>query len=125
MISSFWKDAAPLGRLPRQVDEKNRAPEYKGWQQTNSKYSKPTSPYKQHESPPPTHFAADDGKHSLLQFAMYNFRHSSEKFDMLKSANGEINGSLKVIQNSKKKSDDWTWKEQLEMVNIVGYRRAT
>lgn len=38
---------------------------------------------------------------------------------MLKSANGEINGSLKVIQNSKKKSDDWTWKEQLEMVKYT------
>ncbi|XP_060860512.1 unconventional myosin-XV isoform X5 [Metopolophium dirhodum] len=119
MMSSFWKDAAPLGRLPRQVDEKIRTAEHKGWQQTNTKYSKPTSPYKQHESPPPIHFAADDGKHSLLQFAMYNFRHSSEKFDMLKSANGEINGSLKVIQNSKKKSDDWTWKEQLEMVKYT------
>lgn len=43
------------------------------------------------------------------------------RFDMLKSANGEINGSLKVIQNAKKKSsnDDWTWKEQLEMVKFT------
>lgn len=42
------------------------------------------------------------------------------RFDMLKSANGEINGSLKVLlQNSKKKSDDWTWKEQLEMVKYT------
>lgn len=41
------------------------------------------------------------------------------RFDMLKSANGEINGSLKVIQNSKKKSDDWTWKEQLDMVKYT------
>lgn len=38
---------------------------------------------------------------------------------MLKSANGEINGSLKVLQNSKKKSDDWTWKEQFEMVKYT------
>lgn len=41
------------------------------------------------------------------------------RFDMLKSANGEINGSLKVIQNSKMKNDDWTWKEQLEMVKYT------
>lgn len=26
-----------------------------GWQQTNAKFSKPSSPYKQHESPPPIH----------------------------------------------------------------------
>lgn len=38
---------------------------------------------------------------------------------MLKSSNGEINGSLKVIQNAKKKSDDWTWKEQLDMVKYT------
>lgn len=45
---------------------------------------------------------------------------SAYRFEMLKSANGEINGSLNVIQNSKKKnSDDWTWKEQLEMVKYT------
>ncbi|XP_050539166.1 unconventional myosin-XV isoform X10 [Daktulosphaira vitifoliae] len=118
MISSFLKDAAPLGRLPRQTEEKMRITDHKGWQQTNPKYSKSSISYKQDDSPPPNHHAADDGKHSLLQFAMYNFRHS-EKFDMLKSANGEINGSLKVLQNSKKKSDDWTWKEQFEMVKYT------
>ncbi|XP_059488252.1 unconventional myosin-XV isoform X3 [Neocloeon triangulifer] len=69
-----------------------------------------------------------DGKHSLLQFAMLHFRNSPEKFEMLKTADGSISGSLKVIEsiknnkkNKKKSKDntsDWTWKEQVDMVKF-------
>ncbi|XP_066584309.1 unconventional myosin-XV [Prorops nasuta] len=68
----------------------------------------------------------NDGKHSLLQYAMLNFRQSTEKFEMLKTADGSISGSLKVIEslkgkkkNKKGKSQDgaeWTWKEQVDLV---------
>ncbi|XP_023287831.1 unconventional myosin-XV-like, partial [Orussus abietinus] len=70
----------------------------------------------------------NDGKHSLLQYAMLNFRQSTEKFEMLKTADGSISGSLKVIESlkSKKKSKkgkgqvsdgaEWTWKEQVDLV---------
>ncbi|PNF27704.1 hypothetical protein B7P43_G13752 [Cryptotermes secundus] len=74
---------------------------------------------------PPGHH---DGKHSLLQFAMLHFRQSPEKFEMLKTADGSISGSLKVIENlkaSKKnkgkkgnKENDWTWKEQVDLVKF-------
>lgn len=33
-----------------------------GWQQTNPKYSKSSSPYKQHESPPSIHFVRKNYK---------------------------------------------------------------
>ncbi|CAK9816980.1 Unconventional myosin-XV [Anthophora quadrimaculata] len=69
----------------------------------------------------------NDGKHSLLQYAMLNFRQSTEKFEMLKTADGSISGSLKVIKSLKgkkknKKSKgqqdgaEWTWKEQVDLV---------
>ncbi|CAD6241372.1 GSCOCG00002698001-RA-CDS [Cotesia congregata] len=59
----------------------------------------------------------NDGKHSLLQYAMLNFRQSTE------------NGSLKVIESlkNKKKSKknkgqqdgaEWTWKEQVDLVKF-------
>lgn len=58
---------------------------------------------------------------------MLNFRQSTEKFEMLKTADGSISGSLKVIESlkSKKKSKkgkgqqdsaEWTWKEQVDLV---------
>ncbi|XP_048509561.1 uncharacterized protein LOC105693576 isoform X2 [Athalia rosae] len=69
----------------------------------------------------------NDGKHSLLQYAMLNFRQSTEKFEMLKTADGSISGSLKVIESLKNKKKnkkgkgqqdgaEWTWKEQVDLV---------
>ncbi|XP_074098878.1 unconventional myosin 10A [Cotesia typhae] len=71
----------------------------------------------------------NDGKHSLLQYAMLNFRQSTEKFEMMKTADGSISGSLKVIESlkNKKKSKknkgqqdgaEWTWKEQVDLVKF-------
>ncbi|XP_058797715.1 unconventional myosin-XV [Phymastichus coffea] len=68
----------------------------------------------------------NDGKHSLLQYAMLNFRQSTDKFEMLKTADGSISGSLKVIESlkSKKKGKkgkdgaEWTWKEQVDLVKF-------
>ncbi|XP_049851037.1 unconventional myosin-XV isoform X4 [Schistocerca gregaria] len=68
-----------------------------------------------------------DGKHSLLQFAMLHFRQSPEKFEMLKAADGSISGSLKVIESLKSKKNkskkgnkenEWTWKEQVDLVKF-------
>ncbi|KAF4520561.1 hypothetical protein B566_EDAN011113 [Ephemera danica] len=49
----------------------------------------------------------------------------AQRFEMLKTADGSISGSLKVIENmknkkSKKKSkdSDWTWKEQVDLVKF-------
>ncbi|KAJ8681735.1 hypothetical protein QAD02_017527 [Eretmocerus hayati] len=75
-------------------------------------------------SPPPQ---LNNGTHSLLQYAMLNFRQTSDKFEMLKTADGSISGSLKVIESLKgkkkgkkgKQSQDgaeWTWKEQVDLV---------
>ncbi|XP_016845570.1 unconventional myosin-XV isoform X2 [Nasonia vitripennis] len=73
-----------------------------------------------------TRTVVNDGKHSLLQYAMLNFRQSTDKFEMLKTADGSISGSLKVIESlkgkkkgKKGKSQDgaeWTWKEQVDLV---------
>ncbi|KAE8738383.1 hypothetical protein FOCC_FOCC016138 [Frankliniella occidentalis] len=69
-----------------------------------------------------------DGKHSLLQFAIHHFRQSPEKFEMLKTADGSISGSLDVIESLKtkknkgkskgNKENEWTWKEQVDLVKF-------
>uniref|UniRef100_T1JBR9 Unconventional myosin-XV n=1 Tax=Strigamia maritima TaxID=126957 RepID=T1JBR9_STRMM len=68
----------------------------------------------------------NDGKHSLLQFALLNFRQSLDKYEMLRTADGSIRGSLKMIESlktkkkgKKGKDSDWTWKEQVEMVKYT------
>ncbi|XP_021936980.1 unconventional myosin-XV-like isoform X3 [Zootermopsis nevadensis] len=78
---------------------------------------------------PPEPSGHHDGKHSLLQFAMLHFRQSPEKFEMLKTADGSISGSLKVIESLKankknkgkrgSKDTDWTWKEQVDLVKFT------
>ncbi|XP_046399408.1 unconventional myosin-XV isoform X2 [Ischnura elegans] len=109
-----------------------------------------TSPHHQHHPPPSgtppppgdvdprTANAVHDGRHSLLQFAMFHFRQSPEKFEMLKTADGTISGSLKVIESLKGKKAlgggkkggssgkeggkdvaDWTWKEQVDLVKFT------
>ncbi|XP_037094410.1 unconventional myosin-XV-like isoform X2 [Pollicipes pollicipes] len=63
--------------------------------------------------------APDDGKHSLLQYAMLHFRDAEEKYNMLRSEDGEITGSMKLEskkKGKKKGKEDWTWREQVEMV---------
>ncbi|XP_011310328.1 unconventional myosin-XV [Fopius arisanus] len=71
----------------------------------------------------------NDGKHSLLQYAILNFRQSTEKFEMMKTADGSISGSLKVIESLKNKKKgkkakghhdgtEWTWKEQVDLVKF-------
>ncbi|XP_065335143.1 unconventional myosin-XV isoform X4 [Cloeon dipterum] len=92
----------------------------------NKEYSAPPSGRMSREGR--SNSVVHDGKHSLLQFAMLHFRNSPEKFEMLKTADGSISGSLKVIESiknnkkSKKKSkdntSDWTWKEQVDMVKF-------
>ncbi|KAG1658544.1 putative ATP-dependent RNA helicase DDX5 [Nymphon striatum] len=73
---------------------------------------------------PPLH----EGKFSLLQFALFHFRQSLQKYDMLRNADGSIRGSIKMIESLKEKkkkgkkgkdTDDWTWKEQAEMVKFT------
>ncbi|XP_026679337.1 uncharacterized protein LOC103509128, partial [Diaphorina citri] len=53
----------------------------------------------------------DDGKHSLLQFAMHHFR----QFENLKTATGELTTGT----GHKKSSSDWTWREQLDLVKFT------
>jgi len=70
----------------------------------------------------------NDGKHSLLQFALYHFRQSPEKFDMLR--NNE-DGTLRSVtdssgkakknkgKKSKERETEWTWKEQVDLVKFT------
>ncbi|XP_024893243.1 unconventional myosin-XV isoform X1 [Temnothorax curvispinosus] len=122
----------PIGRVPNHVSAVNQANHQKNLQ--NQQLS-PSQEWRQpednlrlqedgiYETGP----VVNDGKHSLLQYAMLNFRQSTEKFEMLKTADGSISGSLKVIESlkSKKKNKkgkgqqdgtEWTWKEQVDLV---------
>ncbi|KAI2804564.1 Myosin and Kinesin Tail domain protein [Blomia tropicalis] len=72
-----------------------------------------------------------DGNFSLLQFALFNFRESLNKYDLRghMKDNNSIRGSIKMIENlkSKKKSkskgdsNDWTWSE---FANLVKYSKT-
>lgn len=122
----------PLNRVPNHVSVVNHANHQKNQQNhrtsPNQEWRQPEDNGRLHdesiyESGP----VVNDGKHSLLQYAMLNFRQSTEKFEMLKTADGSISGSLKVIESlkSKKKGKknkgqqdgaEWTWKEQVDLV---------
>lgn len=104
MVNAFLREAMPQNRIR---EERLRSVEKKGWL-ADARLTTP-SPNTQQQQ-----IAHDDGKHSLLQFAMLHFRQSPEKFEMLKTANGEIDGSLKLVNH--KKGSDWTWKEQVDLV---------
>ncbi|XP_043245681.1 unconventional myosin-XV-like isoform X2 [Amphibalanus amphitrite] len=62
--------------------------------------------------------AVDDGKHSLLQFAMTNFRGAEERYNLVKDEDGAHSKMLetKNKKNKKKGKEDWTWREQVELV---------
>jgi len=49
---------------------------------------------------------------------MLHFRDAEEKYNMLRSEDGEITGSIKheKKKGKKKGKEDWTWREQVEMV---------
>ncbi|XP_033324040.2 unconventional myosin 10A isoform X1 [Megalopta genalis] len=131
-VISNHENHVPASRVPNHVSATNQTNHQKN--QQNQRLS-PNQEWRQpedngrlqedgiYESGP----VVNDGKHSLLQYAMLNFRQSTEKFEMLKTADGSISGSLKVIESlkSKKKSKkskgqqdgaEWTWKEQVDLV---------
>ncbi|XP_028967897.1 unconventional myosin-XV-like [Galendromus occidentalis] len=73
----------------------------------------------------------DSSKFSMLQFAMFNFRDSLDKYDVLRDRENSIRGSIKMLESLKqskqqgkkkgKKGDDdsdWTWKELTELVKF-------
>ncbi|KAH9423690.1 hypothetical protein DERP_005271 [Dermatophagoides pteronyssinus] len=78
-----------------------------------------------------------NGNFSLLQFALFNFRESLNKYDLrghLKDNNNSIRGSIKLIENLKSKrnskiknkngtdsTNDWTWSE---FANLVKYSKT-
>ncbi|KAF7402415.1 hypothetical protein HZH66_004682 [Vespula vulgaris] len=131
-IISNHENHMPLNRVPNHVSAVNHANHQKSQQNhrtsPNQEWRQPEDNGRLHdesiyESGP----VVNDGKHSLLQYAMLNFRQSTEKFEMLKTADGSISGSLKVIESlkSKKKGKknkgqqdgaEWTWKEQVDLV---------
>lgn len=125
LINAFVREAAgtantTINRELHQakiIEERARPLDHKGvgvWQQ-DMRLIAPSVPLGQNHQQPTV---ADDGKHSLLQFAMHHFRKSPEKFEMLKAPDGNITGSLKVVQGHKK--GDWTWKEQVDLVKYTG-----
>uniref|UniRef100_A0A0K8SUT5 Unconventional myosin-XV n=1 Tax=Lygus hesperus TaxID=30085 RepID=A0A0K8SUT5_LYGHE len=121
LINAFVREAAGTANTTinrelhqaRMIEERGRPSDHKGWQQ-DIRVMTPSAPLPTSQQPLSI---ADDGKHSLLQFAMHHFRKSPEKFEMLKTSDGNITGSLKVVQNHKK--GDWTWKEQVDLVKYT------
>ncbi|BES99216.1 MyTH4 domain [Nesidiocoris tenuis] len=121
LINAFVREAAGTANTTinrelhqaRMIEERGRPLDHKGWQ-PDMRVMTPSGPIPTSQQPPSI---ADDGKHSLLQFAMHHFRKSPEKFEMLKTSDGNITGSLKVVQNHKK--GDWTWKEQVDLVKYT------
>ncbi|XP_014248612.2 unconventional myosin-XV isoform X2 [Cimex lectularius] len=121
LINAFVREAADTANTTinrelhqaRIIEERNRPMDHKGWQQ-DIRVMTPPSTSNNHHTPT----VADDGKHSLLQFAIHHFRKSPEKFEMLKTPEGNITGSLKVVQGHKKGSN-WTWKEQVDLVKYT------
>lgn len=70
-----------------------------------------------------------DGKHSMLQFAMFNFRESLDRYELLRQRDGSIRGSVKMIEHlkasqagkgrkGKDKDSAWTWQELVEMIKF-------
>lgn len=63
-----------------------------------------------------------DGKHSMLQFAMFNFRESLERYGLLRERDGSFRGSVKMLEDlktsKKTKDSDWTWKELAQLVKF-------
>ncbi|XP_073998346.1 unconventional myosin 10A isoform X4 [Rhodnius prolixus] len=120
LINNFVREAAGTANTTinrelhqaRMIEERSKALDHKGWQQ-DMRVITPSVPFNNHQP-----VVSDDGKHSLLQFAMHHFRKSPEKFEMLKTPDGNITGSLKVLQGHKKGSD-WTWKEQVDLVKYT------
>ncbi|XP_018402219.1 PREDICTED: unconventional myosin-XV [Cyphomyrmex costatus] len=132
-VISEHENHVPIGRMPNHVSAVNQANHQKNLQNQrlspNQEWRQPDDNVRLqedgiYETGP---VVPNDGKHSLLQYAMLNFRQSTEKFEMLKTADGSISGSLKVIESlkSKKKNKkgkgqqdgtEWTWKEQVDLV---------
>ncbi|KAK7507605.1 hypothetical protein BaRGS_00001540, partial [Batillaria attramentaria] len=69
-----------------------------------------------------------DGKFSMMEFAMLHFRESLDKYEMLRTDDGSIRGTVKMIENIKlhnmqkdadskrRGSSDWSWREQADMI---------
>ncbi|ESO87136.1 hypothetical protein LOTGIDRAFT_229291 [Lottia gigantea] len=73
-----------------------------------------------------------DGKYSMMEYAMVNFRETIDKYEMLRSNDGSIRGTIKLIESlklrnlqhlsrrhhhkSNNKGSDWSWREQAELI---------
>ncbi|XP_014675504.1 PREDICTED: unconventional myosin-XV-like [Priapulus caudatus] len=77
--------------------------------------------WQSHEFPDETDFditALSDGKFSMMEFAILNFRQSLEKYAVLQSQQGNIKDSIKIIE-SLKDGKQWNWQEQADMVKYT------
>ncbi|GLH06473.1 Unconventional myosin IC [Gryllus bimaculatus] len=115
-------------QMQQQVQRQSPSSLHQQQSLTSSQVLQPHSGSPVQQNEPPEYVGQHDGKHSLLQFAMLHFRQSPEKFEMLKTADGSISGSLKVIESLKSKKgkgkkgnkeNDWTWKEQVDLVKFT------
>ena len=68
-----------------------------------------------------------DGKFSLLQFALFNFREALDKYELVRGKDGSLKDpsslmeSLKTKKKKKKSGgdgSDWTWKELSDLVKF-------
>ncbi|GFR82922.1 myosin-XV, partial [Elysia marginata] len=71
--------------------------------------------------------AVADGKFSMMEYAMLHFRESLEKYEMLRTDDGSIRGTVKMIEHAKmqnmrnpeqsrRANQDWSWKEQADLI---------
>lgn len=61
---------------------------------------------------------ANDGKHSLLQFALKYFRMTKEQNMVAADGTLQTNKDKKKKKSSKDSGADWTWKEQVNKVTL-------
>ncbi|KAK6169157.1 hypothetical protein SNE40_020262 [Patella caerulea] len=71
-----------------------------------------------------------EGKYSMIEFAIMNFRETIDKYEMLRKNDGSIRGTIKMIESLKlrklqqltkhgrnnSQAGDWSWKEQAELI---------
>lgn len=61
---------------------------------------------------------ANDGKHSLLQFALKYFRMAKEQNLVAADGTLQTKDKSKKKKNSKDNAADWTWKEQVSAIQV-------
>ncbi|XP_076459661.1 unconventional myosin-XV-like isoform X2 [Babylonia areolata] len=121
----------PLAR--HEVETSNMKPKLYQPPQTGRQSSREGPPGPDDRSETSQGTIVNDGKYSMMEFALLNFRESLDneewRYEMLRTEDGSIRGTVKMIENIKLhnlqkdadskhrgSSGDWSWKEHAEMI---------